>query len=96
MTDLLLDNGDKGSSSNPADVISRGVKGPEKEIMDMWLQGPAVLWNKEEDWPVQRCHLPELSGKDDELKTNVGHPNVIVRVDSFVLRCSPYSSWDSL
>jgi len=39
------------TSSNPADVSSRGAKGCEVHKMELWLHGPEFLWKEDKFWP---------------------------------------------
>ena len=48
------------SSSNPADIASRGANGSETQNLQQWLHGPDFLWRDEKDWPEQPVQLPAL------------------------------------
>lgn len=56
------------TSSNPADVSSKGVKGSELDKMKLWLHDQMFLWKAEKYWPEQPLQLPELSEDDSECR----------------------------
>ena len=80
------------TTSNPADIASRGIKANESSKLREWLTGPEFLWHDESTWPAQPTFLPELPINDPEVKKEarvhvVTHEGI---TDSLIRR---YSSW---
>ncbi|XP_055590957.1 uncharacterized protein LOC129743040 [Uranotaenia lowii] len=48
-------------SSNPADLVSRGVSVDQLLTSDLWTKGPSWLQQGEENWPSQSFSMPDLS-----------------------------------
>lgn len=84
------------TSSNPADVSSRGAKGCELHKMELWLHGPEFLWKEDKFWPEKPSQLPELPEDDSECRKRSGQVNVIVHGKELEPLLTRYSSWDGL
>ncbi|XP_055585541.1 uncharacterized protein LOC129738386 [Uranotaenia lowii] len=48
-------------SSNPADLVSRGVSVDQLLSSDLWTKGPSWLQQGEENWPSQSFSMPDWS-----------------------------------
>ena len=56
------------TSSNPADDASRGLSAEELIRNKRWINGPAFLWEKEDQWPKQPDVSKEVKEDDPEVK----------------------------
>lgn len=57
------------TSSNPADMASRGVRVDVFTADATWVSGPDFLLHPESKWPVEKEDLKQLSPDDPEVKT---------------------------
>lgn len=86
------------TSSNPADLASRGAKVESFLKADTWVLGPKFLVEPELKWPVN----PDLSGKvsseDPEIKTimSVNAVQANEQTDLVMRFISHFSSWNRL
>lgn len=83
------------SSSNPADLVSRGVKVDSFLKNEMWISGPTFLMRPQEEWPVDPTNRNEVLSHDPEIKRSAMVNMVEVKEESdSVLRLFNYfSSW---
>ena len=56
------------TGSNPADDASRGLSAEEFIRNERWMNGPAFLWEKEDQWPKQPDLSREVKEDDPEIK----------------------------
>ena len=56
------------SSSNPADIASRGIGAQELLSGCQWSKGPEYLWGDESEWPELPRALPAVESMDPEVK----------------------------
>lgn len=61
-----------GSTSNPADVASRGVTACETETLQFWLKGPNFLFQDPTQWLQEASNkVPDIAENDAEVKKEV-------------------------
>ena len=58
------------TKDNPADYASRGISPTNKEKVDMWVNGPLFLREKDESWRNRNIDAEEL---DDDVEVKVVH-----------------------
>lgn len=61
------------TSSNPADIASRGVKVDAFIANATWVSGPHFLLRPEIEWPVDQEDLNHVSLEDPEIKRVAGN-----------------------
>ncbi|XP_031549036.1 uncharacterized protein LOC116286627 [Actinia tenebrosa] len=86
------------SELNPADYASRGIKATESRKLQIWRQGPEILWTEEEEWPPQP---PEISATLSETDEGVKKEKVTVgattlQKDFWDSLFRKYSTWNRL
>ena len=59
-----------GTRENPADDVSRGLKGFDMISSDRWKRGPEFLWQDDTAWPTNPA-VPEIACEDEEVKSQV-------------------------
>ena len=59
------------TKENPADDASRGIGAQTLVEQSRWIEGPAFLWQPEQEWPQQPPSLVEISNEDPEIKKQV-------------------------
>lgn len=57
------------TSSNPADLASRGAKVESFLKSDSWVSGPKFLVEPEMKWPINPDLSGNISSEDPEIKT---------------------------
>lgn len=57
------------TSSNPADMASKGVKVDVFVADPTWVSGPHFLLHPKSEWPVEHEDLNHLSPGDPEVKS---------------------------
>lgn len=81
------------TSSNPADIASRGMK-VEVFVSDAtWVSGPHFLLHPESEWPVARDDIYHLSLGDPEVKGVVAVNVVQAREEPVTHLIEYFSSW---
>lgn len=83
------------TSSNPADIASRGVKVDVFIADATWVSGPHFLLQPESEWPVEQEDLNHLSLGDPEVK-RVAVNVVQAKKEPVTLLIEYFSSWTSL
>ena len=84
------------TSSNPADIASRGVKVDAFVVDTAWVSGPHFLLHPESEWPVYPDDLHHLSLDDPEVKRVVAVNVVQAREEPVTHLIEYFSSWTSL
>ncbi|XP_060567693.1 uncharacterized protein LOC132726393 [Ruditapes philippinarum] len=82
------------TSSNPADIASRGISAYDTEKLHLWLNGPTFLQQDSEKW-TKNPLPPEVAENDNEVKKEVliNKTSAAECLDSIIDR---YSSWTKL
>ncbi|XP_072168946.1 uncharacterized protein [Diadema setosum] len=83
-----------GTTMNPADDGSRGMKAKDFVENSRWLTGPEFLQEEEDAWPKPPDVLPDLPEGDVEVKKTVDVNYTQTEMSRDLLQC--YSTWDKL
>ncbi|XP_060583463.1 uncharacterized protein LOC132739706 isoform X2 [Ruditapes philippinarum] len=83
------------SSSNPADIASRGINASETDKLDVWLHGPTFLSKGRDHWPkYSGNNIPEVSEDDVEVKREIAIN--VTTCDTIGKIIEYYSDWFKL
>jgi len=80
------------TTTNPADIASRGINDCDTAKLNQWLNGPEFLWRDESTWPLQPDIPSQLTGNDPEVKKEA-RVNVITQNETLTTLIPRYSSW---
>jgi hypothetical protein len=84
-----------GSTLNPADDASRGLRPDQTERMQRWLSGPEFLWTDESNWPKQPDSSNRVNDDDPELKCDAKNC-LLTQEGNLDMLLNRFSSWNSL
>ncbi|XP_057687730.1 uncharacterized protein LOC130913275 [Corythoichthys intestinalis] len=87
-----------GTKDNPADDVSRGMKGADFLMNKRWSNGPKFLSTSEEDWPDSDSKLQPIAEDDPEIKRDLTANAIIMKTyENYTYQLMNYfSTWRKL
>ncbi|PFX13125.1 hypothetical protein AWC38_SpisGene22820 [Stylophora pistillata] len=82
-----------GTDINPADDLSRGLKGHELSKQHRWITGPNFLWQPESEWPRLHSDLDDVSNNDPEVMKVLVHSMKVEETAALLQRFARFSEW---
>ena len=81
---------------NPADYASRGLTVAEEDKVNVWLNGPQMLWEKDDPSEKPRLHV-SVPEDDPEIQLSINcNATVVTETNSVLSFLETYSSWTEM